>query len=54
MGLITAFLKAKVLQEILRRMSRSQPAGRVGGPLGRKALMAAVAAMILKRAFRRR
>jgi len=53
MGLVTLFLKGKILQKLLGGMSRSPQAGS-GGLLGRKAVMAAVAAMLLKRAFRRR
>ncbi len=54
MGLITLFLKGKILQKILGGMSRSPQPGRGGGLFGKKAAMAAIAAMILKRAFRRR
>lgn len=54
MGLISLFLKGKILQKLLGSISRNPQSGRAGGLLGRKALFAAVAAMVLKRAFRRR
>lgn len=54
MGLITLFLKGKILQKLLAGIGRSPRPGRGGGLLGRKALIAAVAGMLLKRAFRRR
>jgi hypothetical protein len=53
MGLITLFLKGKILQKLLGGIGRSAP-GRGGGLLGRKAVMAAIAAMLVKRALRRR
>jgi len=53
MGFIRFFLTGKILQKLLGGMSRSSQAGGAGGLLGRKAIMAAVAAMLVKRAFRR-
>ena len=58
MGLLSFFLKAKILQRLLGGLSRGAQTGRAGsGFLGKpagKAVMAAVAAMLVKRAFRRR
>ena len=58
MGLLSMFLKAKILQKLLSGFSRSTHAGRAGGGFlnrpGGKAAMAAVAAMLVKRALRRR
>ena len=51
MGLLSAFIKGKILQ---RALSRSGGAGGArGGLFGRKMMIAAIAAMVLKRVFRR-
>jgi hypothetical protein len=59
MGLISLFLKGKILQKLLGGLSRGAQTGRAAGSglLGRpagKAVMAAVAALLVKRAFRRK
>jgi hypothetical protein len=57
MGLFSLFVKGKILQKLFGGFSRGAQTGRAGGLLGRpagKAVMAAIAAMLVKRAFRRR
>ncbi len=57
MGIISLFLKGKILQKLLGGISRSAPTGGAGGLIGRpagKAVLAAIAAMLVIRAFRRR
>jgi hypothetical protein len=54
MGLLAAFVKGKILQKVLSGSGRAANASRArGGLFGRKMMIAAVAAMMLKRAFRR-
>jgi len=60
MGVFTMFLKARLLQKLLgafTRGSQGSRIGRSGGLLAKpagKALMATIAAMLVKRALRRR
>jgi hypothetical protein len=55
MGLLSAFVKGKVLQKALGGLGRTSHGGRSrGGLFGRKMIIAGAAAMLLKRAFRRR
>jgi len=53
MGLLSAIVKAKILQKVLGGSGRAGYAGGSRGPL-RKIMIAGAAAMLLKRAFRRR
>ena len=53
MGLLSAFVKGKMLQKALGGSGRAAQAGRGGGIFGRKMMIAAIAAMVLKRVFRR-
>lgn len=54
MGLLSAFVKGKIVQKVLSGSGQAANASRArGGLFGRKMMIAAVAAMMLKRAFRR-
>ena len=53
MGLISALVKGKILQKVLGGSGRSAYPGRSRGSL-KTMMIAGAAAMLLKRAFRRR